>query len=257
MTGNTKSIEAIENLIDNYIFEHKLTHGSLLPPPQEFATKLDCAEELLVQTLKMRESKGKLSFNQGMWGVLAPETISDHSFSFTKSAGKRNLATKLIKGAVRLPMDDKEHPYYVIEQRVQDALGIAKNSAFIVIERLRLLDERPSAFHRVYLNPARFPISGTDFLKAHNFETESLIDIYRRYGHRIETRDTVLAARSANLVEKNILYRYRPHLETSAVLDAEQKLYAIDPKDGSLFVLEFLKASYLENWQYEIKNRPA
>jgi DNA-binding GntR family transcriptional regulator len=257
MTDKAKGIEAIENLIESYIFEHKLANGSALPTHHELALKLECDEELLVQALKAAESKQRLAYVQGTLTVVSPETITDHSFSFTKSAGKRGLTTKLIEAAVRFPMSDKEHPYYLVEQRVQEALGLNVNSEFIVIERLRLLDGRPGAFQRAYLNPARFPLPPTSFLTKHNFETESLIDVYQQYGYKLLSRDTVLAARSANLYEKNTINRYRPRLETSVVLDAEQRLYAEDATSDSRFVIEFLKASYLENWQYEIKNRPA
>jgi len=164
------------------------------------------------------------------------------------------LKTEVIDAAIRFPTDDKEHAFYLLEQRVHDALRLAKDLPFIVIERLRLLDGHPGAFQQVYLNPTHFP---ADFIQRHDFKTESLIKIYEGYGYRLLSRDTRLAARSANLYEINWIRRYGPDLGNRTVLDAEQRLYAEGQKEKSPIVLEFLKASYLENWNYEIKSRPA
>ncbi|WP_306536337.1 UTRA domain-containing protein [Geobacter sp.] len=214
----------------------------------------------------------------------------DHqAFSFTKSADAFNksvdgivkkLTTKVLEATVRLPLSDKEHPFYSVEKAAQEALGLFADSPFILIERLRIFDKQPVAFHRAYLDPKRFH-DPDNFLRSHDFETESLIDIYIKHGYEPVSRDTVLMARGANIYEKNMINLWIKKLQDETVelddkfksdkktklydsnpivrviLDAEQKLYASDTKTGERFVLEFLKASYLENWKYEIKNRPA
>jgi|HubBroStandDraft_6_1064221.scaffolds.fasta_scaffold355580_2 DNA-binding GntR family transcriptional regulator len=255
MTETTKkSIESIEYLIQNYIFEQRLADGDALPSPRELAAHLACDEESLVKSLQSAEAKGHLSHDKGRWTVVLPETVGDTAFSFTNSARARGLTTKVIEAAMRLPIHHKDDPYYLVEQRAREALDLPADSQFIVIERLRLLDGRPGALQRAYLSPARF---ADDFLASHDFSRVSLIDLYQRRGYKLLSRDTVLAARFANLYEKNSVNRYVPHLQTNVVLDAEQRLYAENPNDRSHFVLEFLKASYFENWRYEIKNRPA
>jgi DNA-binding GntR family transcriptional regulator len=181
----------------------------------------------------------------------------DHdAFSFARSAVShgRPLKTDLISKASRLPLSDEEHPFFTVEQEAHRALGMSGNAEFLVIERARLLDGQPSAIHRVFLDPARFP---EDFLIRHNFETDSLIEIYGRYGHKLLSRDTVLTARGTNTYEINLLQkRYRSETRR-IVLDAEQQLHAADSTTRKPFVLEYLKASYLDDWKYEIKNRPA
>ncbi|MBE0660062.1 MAG: UTRA domain-containing protein [Bryobacteraceae bacterium] len=187
--------------------------------------------------------------------------IRDHnSFSFAHSAEahRRNLRTEVIEKALRAPITDEEHPYFEAEQDAVAALGLTPGLEFLVIVRARVLDDEPSAFHRAYLNPMRLP---PDFLE-HDFAVESLIDLYNqygpKYGYAVEHRDTILTARGANLYETNtILTRYKKNPHGRVVLDAEQRLYARDAVKGDLFVLEFLKASYLDHWKYEIKNRPA
>jgi len=185
----------------------------------------------------------------------------DHpSFSFTQSVDARghDLKTEIIQVSLRLPIDDVDHPFCVVEHEARKALGLGEDAKFIVIERVRLIEGNPSAFHRAYLNPSRFP---REFLE-HDFAAVSLIDLYHQYGEklgfRVEARDTVLSARVANLYETNLLLqRYRSQSTRRVVLDAQQCLYARDLSTQNLFVLEYLQASYFENWKYEIKNRPA
>jgi DNA-binding GntR family transcriptional regulator len=199
------------------------------------------------------------------WVVRSRSVIGEHrGFSFAKSAKLRGraLLNDVLEAAQRLPLEDSNHPFYKVEQRVQEQLGLAATSPFLVIERVRLLEDRPDsdkkragALQRAYLDPARFP---PDFLKRHKFEKESLIAIYEKYGYKLTTRDTLLTARLLSPYESNLLVqRYGSDSRDRAVLDAEQRLYALDPKTKEPFVLEFLKASYLEHWKYEIKNRPA
>jgi len=181
----------------------------------------------------------------------------DHEeFSFARSAvleGK-SLKTDLISATARLPLSDQEHPLYEVEQDAHRTLKLKPDTQFLVIERARLLDGKPSAIHRVFLDPSRFP---GDFLERHKFGADSLIEIYGEYGHKLLSRDTVLMARSTNMYEINLL-RQRYHSETRRiVLDAEQQLYAQNPNTPEPFVLEYLKASYFDDWEYKIRNRPA
>jgi DNA-binding GntR family transcriptional regulator len=255
--NTTKDIESIENLIQNYISAHRLENGSHLPSPHDLAQQLARDEDAILNALRSAETKLRLSSENGVWTVVSPETLSDHAFSFTKSARNRDLATEVIEASVRLPMRDMEHPFYNVEQRARKALDIPPDSEFIVIERLRLLGGIPGALQRAYLNPSRFH---NDFLKNHNFKDESLIGLYEKYGYKLLSRDTVLSARLTNLYEKHLINRFDKHgfkVKTSVVLDAEQQLYATDPENNSRVALEFLKASYFENWRYEIKNRTA
>ena len=91
----------------------------------------------------------------------------------------------------------------------------------------------------------------TQFLNQHDFAKESLVDIYNQHKFQLTSRDTILTARIANPYESRLnLGNYR-----NPILNAEQKLYAIEPDTDEPFVLEFMEASYV-GWQYEIKNRP-
>lgn len=205
---------------------------------------------------------------------------TDHeSFSFAQSAAAhgRTLKTEVLYAGMRDPLNDNEHPFYAVELEAQKSLGITPDSKLLVVERARVLDVpvsgeatklNPSAFQRSYLNPARFP---PDFLQKH-FPPDSLqkphdtgvslMELYDRYGrelgYTVASRDTVLSARGVNLYEVNLIRQhYHADPRGRIVLDAEQRLYARDSSSGEMFVLEFLKASYLDDWKYEVKNRPA
>ena len=248
---------SVESLIDRYIVEHDLSHGSLLPPTPELASQLRCQENDVIEALHAAERQLKVSYENEKW-VVTSAVLRDHRrFSFTESAAAhgRKLETHVTEKNLRIPRFDPEHHLHFVERTAQKALGLAENSPFLVIERFRLLEKHPAALQIAYLDPSRFP---PDFLDRHNFGTESLIDLYQHYGYKLLFRDTVLVARSAVTYELSLLEQYYKSERTGrAVLDAEQQLYAQDPATGSRFVLEFLKASYLGNWRYEVKNRPA
>ena len=249
----TPSIATIERAIDDFVYEHWLDPGERLPSLQDLTMELKCGKESLLQALQSAQQNNKLSCQDDLWYVTAQESKGP-SFSFTASASGRQLTTDLIEAAIRSPMDDQLHTSYQVERRVHDALRLEAGSPFIVIRRLRLIDGHPGAFQDVYLNPSFFP---NDFVTRHNFQSESLIKIYESYGYHPRSRDTRLVARFANIYEINTLRKYGD-LDTRAVLDAEQRLYGDSPGDDKpSMVIEFMKASYLDNWRYQIKGRPA
>jgi UTRA domain len=200
-----------------------------------------------------------------------------HAFPFTASAERfdQPLFTEVLEKAIRLPSDD-EHPFSHFEKKAQEELGLARNSPFMIICRVRLMGGEVKVFHRAYLNPKFFP---ENFLELHDFATVSLIDIYESYNLKPLSRDTTIKARCANLYEiAEIKQAYLIRIQwlkdhhhsdieirdaekklkaaefPQIVLDAEQKLY-VQGQNGK-FVLEYLQASYLEDWEYTIKNRP-
>src|SRR5262249_35819818 len=110
-----------------------------------------------------------------------------------------------------------------------------------------ILDGRPRAIHRSYLNPAHFPET---FMLDHDFEKESLIRIFNASGYRIEGRDTTLRARFPASQEQILL-----KLGQEPVLEAEQALYATDAASGSSRLIEYLQAVYASPWDYRITGR--
>jgi DNA-binding GntR family transcriptional regulator len=255
-------IASIEKLLDDYIVGKKLAHGYLLPDIQGLAKQLGCQRDAVDNALEAAAKKHKVARDPGGWAVISSAHRDHHPFSLTKSARShdRELTNDLVVAEVRLPVGqdhqeaDEKHPFHDVERKAQRELGLAEHELFIVVERFRLLDGCPLALHRAYLNPSRFP---SDFLKRYSFSIVSLIDTYTECGYELLYRDTVLEARSTNTYERALLAQwYQSKSRDYAVLDAEQLLFAKDPTTGMAFVLEFLKASYLEHWQYTIKNRP-
>lgn len=208
---------------------------------------------------------------------------SGKRFSFKHSAETLNnsndpdknvlvLENVIEEVSVRLPRDDKEHALYEVEKRAHEVLGLEPELPFLVIVRVRLIKGVPSALHVVYLDPRKFPGEFNDtyteleqesLFSKDKLKHGSLIDIYEQYKYEMASRDTMLSARWPTIYEQSIFRKYpfkeypSVNLTTGAVLDAEQQLYAKDPKTGETFVLEYLKASYFNNWKYNIKNRPA
>lgn len=251
-----KQNNSVELLVDRYIWENTLTEGSYLPSDEDLAELLKCDVEAVSEALVTAEKKQKVKRQaDGRMVVLSLPVLSDQdAFSFAESAKAHGekLVTQVLEKEIRLPLQDEEHSLYHMEKRAHQALGLDDKAPFIVIARFRLLHNEPRAIHRAYLDPDRFPKNFLD----HNFEEESLIHIYNQYGYELTSRDTTLTARFTNLSERALFSSYHKDVAGRPILDAEQKLFAIDPKNRKSIILEFLQASYLD-WKYEIKNRPA
>lgn len=249
--------DSVELLIDRYIREHTLTEGSYLPAEEDLAKILQSDVKAVSEALIAAEKKQKVQRQaDGRIVVLSLPVLNDQeAFSFAESAKAHGekLVTQVLEKEIRFPLQDEEHSLYHVEKRAHQALGLGARAPFIVIARLRLLHNEPRVIHRTYLDPDRLP---KNFLESHNFAEESLIHIYNQHGYDLGSRDTILTARFTNPYERTLFYTYHKDVSGRPILDAEQKLFAIDSKTQKPFVLEFLQASYLD-WKYEIKNRPA
>jgi DNA-binding GntR family transcriptional regulator len=249
----------VEVLLDRFVDKKSLAPGALLPPIAELARELKRSEQAIRDAIQSAAKKGKLELTADGGAVVALPAVKDGAqlFSFSVSAAQSHerLVTSLVEPPVlRLPLADEDHPLYLIEQRAQSGLDLARGRPFIVIFRVRHLHGRPQVFHRVYLDPARFPAA---FLDAHDFASESLIDIYGRYGYRLQSRDTVLHARLANLYESAMLGKLGQEPHSQAVLHAEQRFFATSDERPEPFPLEYMQATYFDHFQYSIPNRPA
>lgn len=246
-----------KNIIEKYIVDQSLSKGDLLPDESDLSARLSCDIETVRQALRTLEEKGLVERRQdGAVSIVVSPAHDQELFSFTKSASiaKNELITHIDEAKKRLPVSDPDNPLLTdIECEAHDALGLEDQDKFIAIVRSRKLNGVPRVIHRAYLRPSNFD---QDFLDTHKFDKESLIEIYHQHGFELTHRDTELRARPAYLYEIIDLEMYkRNQVRTSAVLDARQKLYAIDPKSGKEIVLEFLQATYID-WIYRIENRP-
>lgn len=183
------------------------------------------------------------------------------AFSFTKSAEKLGQVweTTFEDHKVRTPLEETgegDDTLVEVEKRAHTALGLEPGEKFIVIVRVRSHKGIPQVLQRVYLRPDNFPAT---FLDDHDFAHESLIQIYQKYGYQLTSRNSTLTARVANLYE-TIELKERNDLDTiplgKPVLVTEQELFAVNPKTGAKFLLEYLEATYVD-WSYRIENLPA
>ena len=249
------SPSANEELLDRYIESRRLPKGARLPSPGALAVELALSEAEVLAALEAAANHSKVIRDQYGWVVLPDVPGGHHPFSFSRSVElhDRKLETTVLESAVRKPIEDKYHPLCEVESAAAKALGVTEGSNILAIGRIRVVDGEPCVFHRAYLDPARFP---QGFEKDHDFSRESLIDLYAQCGYKLLTRHTVLSARGPSPFEEGILVqRFHTSLRWEAVLDAEQELWAEDPRDHKPFVLEFLKAAYRSGWKYAVKGR--
>ena len=245
------------NIIEKFIIDQHLEKGDLLPDESDLSARLNYDIEIVRQAVHAVVDKGLVErLEDGSLCVTATPAHDQELFSFTKSASfaKNKLITHIDEAKIRLPLNDLDNPVLTdIEHEAHEALGLGDQDDFIAIVRSRKLNDVPRVIHRAYLRPSDFD---KDFLDKHKFDKESLIDVYHQHGFELTHRDTELRARPAYLYEIIDLEMYkRNQVRTSAVLDARQKLYAIDPKSGKEIMLEYLQATYID-WIYKIGNRP-
>ena len=250
----SQPLQPLEAAIDRYITDHSLGGGARLPVDRLVAA-FGADEAAVVTALRAAEAKGKVAEANGVWTIPSALVLDDKSFSFTSSASGYELKTRVLFKERRQPHTDQESVFFATEQRAVQLLNLEQGRPFITISRIRSLKGIPRALQTVYLNPELFP---DDFLLQHDFESESLIRIYRDHHYTLISRDTELTARPANSYERLTLGRPGVPIELGAVvLDVEQCLYAASRNGQAPFVLEFLKASYFHNWRYVVKNRPS
>jgi DNA-binding GntR family transcriptional regulator len=248
-----KETFSVESLIYHFISERGLHEGSPLPSDEELATMLRCSVEGVAKAMDAAARKGKIKRQQGgPTVVLSPPVLRDQDeFSFSRSARLHGEAftTRISEQAVRTPLDDEADLLTAhLERRAHAALGLKDQEPFVVIVRIRLLQDCPRVIDRAYLDPKRFP---STLLNDHDFEKESLIHVYNRYGYTLKSRDTTLTARLPTPGERNEF-----HIGlTEPVLDVEQQLFAQDPDTEVPFMLEYMQAIYL-HWRYRIEARP-
>jgi DNA-binding GntR family transcriptional regulator len=163
----------------------------------------------------------------------------------TRAVYGRELTNRLIEKSPRPPHKDGD--LATLEQKAHKALGLRRDQPFYVIARARIVDGRPRALHRSYLDPECFAAS---FLLEHDFEKESLIRIYNQSGYRVNRRDTVLRARFPTTQEQALL-----SIEREPVLEAEQEMHATHLSSGVSRLIEYLQAVYSSPWDYRITSR--
>ena len=244
----------VETFILQYLRTHNLGDGGKLPPDRDMLTlvrqAIPCSLQPLIRAMDELARKGILQRTPGSGTtvVSSPPLIDAHEFSFSHAATETygaKLVTEVFEQTRRLPLPGDMRTN---ERKAQKVLGLKYNQAFYVIARKRILDGRPRAIHRSYLNPAHFP---DNLLWQYDFAKVSLIAVFNVYDYRIETRRTTLRARFPTDDEMAIL-----GIGREPILEAEQQLDAVQCKTGKLICIEYMRAAYV-NWQYKISNRRA
>jgi len=245
-----KKWEECRELIRRHIQEKHLTEGMPLPNDQEFAAMANCSLQPVIRAMNELMRSGEVQRRAGgATRVLSRQPkLGQHLFSFSATAHRlgHELENRLCELSLRLPQEGEQNR---IECEAQDALGLKKNEPFIIIERLRLLDSVPSALQQVFLNPAHFP---DDFRVVHDFQRESLLDIYKSAGINTLNRDTVLQARYPIEREAKLL---RLDLLNIPLLSVKQITQGLVGDDKKPVPTEWMHAVYGAGWEYKISNR--
>ncbi len=238
--------KAKESILD-YIEQNNLKPGDKLIKDDELMEKINCRKQTFIRAMQFLADHGQVRRQRGSKTIyLARQPVladkQDYSFSLKANQVYNNkLETQILELSSRMPQYSDE----VDEKTAHKTLGLKRNEPFIVISRLRRLDDIPRVIHRSFLNPTLFPSS---FLTDHDFEKISLINIFDQYGYKLVNRETKLQARSLTKTEISIM-----KCEQKPILASEQVLTA-RTKNDKLVVLEMMFGCYVD-WVYSISNR--
>jgi len=245
-----KKWETCRKLIKQYIQEENLTEGMPLPSDQDFAAMANCSVQPVIRAMNELVRSGEVQRRAGgTTRVLSRHPkLGQHLFSFSTTAHHfgYEVENRLCELSWRLP---QKGDHYDIECEAQNTLGIKENEPFLIIERLRLLDAIPSALQQVFLNPAHFP---DDFRSVHDFQRDSLLDIYKSAGINVQNRDTLIQARFPTEREASLLRLDSPYIP---LLSVKQVTQGIVGDNSQLTPIEWMHAIYRPGWEYKVSNR--
>lgn len=239
----------LEEVITRCVRSLRLEDVDALPEVGFLAEKLDLHEEDVRAALRNAVRRGEfVRDEEGRLILSDPPVIDDNDmFSFASSADLEGTELyTVVTGASVLPPSTGHRVNYV-ERLARRALGINSDEECLLIARTRLIEGEPRVLHRAFLDPKRFP---TSFLKDHDFATDSLIQIYQKYGYSLKYRNTRLTARLPTREEEIAL---GCRLD-EPLLEAKQELFAVDSSGRQQFIIEFLDAAY-KRWSYRIEKR--
>lgn len=247
-----KWLEAKTRIL-KYIDENNIKPGDKLPTDKEFAKKFGMSIQPIARAMNYLALHRQIDRGTGRDTVfLSKEPVVLDSISFSKHARddyKVKLETKLLELSKRTPLIVDE---FVDERLVQKTLELKAKEPFIVIVRLRIINDEPRVLHRTYLNPSHFP---EEFLMLYNFAEKSLIDIYHEQGYDIIQRNSKIKARFPSEEEKKLFkIGDEPVLSNFQTLKAIKKATSTEEDTREEITLECMYGVYLR-WEFNIENR--
>lgn len=188
--GKSKYFD-IKQLLEQEIISGKFPPGSLLPSEPKLAEIYNASRGTIRQALSALEREAIIARRSGIGTMVVRNPGQKTIASFTDQVVKMgNQPSAKVMNISTLPVTQasercREAFFFPGEQN--------ETQTVYCIERLRLADNIPVAFHRVYLKTSDF---GPKFIDE-DFSV-SIYSIYRRYQKRLIWADEIIQARPAN-----------------------------------------------------------
>lgn len=171
-SGLVPQYRRLYEILRKHIVEGVYKEGDLLPSENELCTIYGMTRPTVRQALSNLANEGYIRKFQGKGSIVHqfPREIGILSVSGTTSAvGDRNLKTRIVvKPVLRKWNDDFMFPLTELE----------KESGYVYMERLRLLDGTPVFYDISYLPNINLPR-----ITSRQFENRSLFQILREHYH--------------------------------------------------------------------------
>lgn len=172
----------LKEMLTETISKGELPPGTLMPSERELSERFGISRMTVRQALGEMVKEGLLVREQGKGTFVAEPKISQSLFKLTSFSEDMRSRGMKPDSHIRAVYIQKTPPV------VAEALGLAEDQQVIVMERVRLADQKPMAFEISHLPFDRFP--GLDQAGLHTSSLYSLLQ--EKYGLSIKyARQTI------------------------------------------------------------------
>ncbi len=232
-----------------------------LPSEREYRERYGFSIESIRKAFRHLESLGVLQRHPRARATVLSRDVRTYSdVGFAASLWReQNLKTKThVLDRQMRHVNSGTHS--AVEQRAANSLRIGKGQ-FFFLSRRRIVNDRPRALHRSYLNPMHFP--QVDLFADHDFEKESLMTFFQEYFTLLERSTEVRSRHATDREIADLQVELAPvrcktasgknvdALVPPCVLEVEQQLLGCPKKGGDTITLEYLHATYLD-WTFQV-----
>jgi GntR family transcriptional regulator len=212
-----------------------LSVGDALPSERELVEQLNVSRMTIRRALNDLVTSGQLFTRPGKGTYVQPAKLEQHlgrlgGFSAEMALGGHRVTSQVLRAEV-IPAEEK----------LAARLGIQPSDNAIVLERLRLVDDVPTGWHRSHLPERLCPN-----LLRFDLAAGSLYDILRREYHiPLKWAKQSMEATLSNWEEQRLLGLP----DGAPILLAERTTYTVND-----VIIEYSKASYrADRYRYEIQ----
>jgi GntR family transcriptional regulator len=163
----------LDNLLDD-INAGRFSPGELLPSENVLSSRYRVSRLIVRNVYNKLEEMGYLTSRKGKGRIL---THQKHNI-LLDLRGDESFTDKLLKNGINLRTLNSNSEEISYHSRIWQKLNLKRSDSVYKVERLRIIDDEPTAIHTSYVHLERFP----DLYSMGN-EITSMFQYFRNKGH--------------------------------------------------------------------------